>query len=778
MNDMMEDVQGREDIDQDSRLTIALFISRVSETYQGLFWKGCLDASRERDCNLLCFVGGPLQSKSPDTVQEPKNIVYHLANADNVDGLIMLGGSIGNFISLEEIEQFYERYRPLPIVSAALGLDGVPSLLCDNQTGMREAVNHLIKAHGYGHVAFVRGPKGHQEADERYQAYVDVLAQHGIALEPTLVAPGNFEASSGRAAVELLLDERKFRPGVDVEAIVCVDDSTALGVMEALQSRGIQIPGEVAVLGFDDISETEFVTPPLTTVRQPVYEMGQKSVDMLLALLGGEEVPNQVLLPTKLLVRQSCGCADPFVTAAAIDPLPCTLDESLEEGEESDFREIFSAQRDEILDEIVSVVQSYANGDVRPMAEHLTRALTLELDGVFSSAFLPTLREVLRRVVEDGGDAGGWQQAISVLRRRAFPCLHDPVMVSRAENLLHQARIMVGRVAERSQAYQALEAARRAASLNQLTQQMITTFDVEELIRILLEGLSQLAIKRCYLSLYEGEGMPPDRARLLVAYEQGKVCFVDSDGRRFLSRHLLLDDMLSQKEPYHLLVLPLHFADEQLGFLLLEMPPGLEMVYETLRGQISSALKGALLLRERERTEQALEQAYKEVEKRVEERTEELEQEIIERERAEAESRRLQQEIIEAQRQALQELSTPVIPVMEGIIVMPLIGSIDTLRARDITRALLAGIRLHQAQVVIVDITGVPIVDSGVASHLNRTIKAASLKGARTIITGISSAVAETIVDLGIDWLSIETLPDLQTGLLVALHRMGRRIVS
>jgi anti-anti-sigma regulatory factor/HAMP domain-containing protein len=143
-----------------------------------------------------------------------------------------------------------------------------------------------------------------------------------------------------------------------------------------------------------------------------------------------------------------------------------------------------------------------------------------------------------------------------------------------------------------------------------------------------------------------------------------------------------------------------------------------------------------------------------------------------EEERA-AERERLQQEVIEAQKQAIQELSTPIIPVMDRIIVMPLIGSIDTMRARDITRRLLAGIREHRARVVILDITGVPIVDSGVADYLNKTIQAARLKGAQTIVTGISDAVAEAIVDLGIDWSRIETLSDLQMGLIGALNSLG-----
>jgi rsbT co-antagonist protein RsbR len=113
---------------------------------------------------------------------------------------------------------------------------------------------------------------------------------------------------------------------------------------------------------------------------------------------------------------------------------------------------------------------------------------------------------------------------------------------------------------------------------------------------------------------------------------------------------------------------------------------------------------------------------------------------------------------------------------VERIIVMPLVGSIDTLRARDITRSLLAGIREHRAKVVILDITGVPIVDSGVADHLNKTIQSARLKGAQTIVTGISDAVAEAIVDLGIDWSGVETLADLRTGLIVALDKLGVKL--
>jgi len=144
---------------------------------------------------------------------------------------------------------------------------------------------------------------------------------------------------------------------------------------------------------------------------------------------------------------------------------------------------------------------------------------------------------------------------------------------------------------------------------------------------------------------------------------------------------------------------------------------------------------------------------------------------------AEIERVKLQEEIIQVQQQAIQDLSTPVIPILDtprgGIIIMPLVGNIDSTRAREIMRSLLAGISRHNAKIVIVDITGVPLVDTGVAAYLTKAIQAAHLKGAKTIVTGISEAVAETIVDLGIDWSGITTLSDLQTGLMVALEVLG-----
>lgn len=137
-----------------------------------------------------------------------------------------------------------------------------------------------------------------------------------------------------------------------------------------------------------------------------------------------------------------------------------------------------------------------------------------------------------------------------------------------------------------------------------------------------------------------------------------------------------------------------------------------------------------------------------------------------------------QEQLIDGQRKALQEVSTPILPIFDRILVMPLIGTIDSQRASNIMRQLLSSISNHRAKIIILDITGVPLIDTGVADYLHRTIQAARLKGAQTIITGVSDAVAETLVDLGIDWSSVETKRDLQSGLITALEQLDTEFAN
>jgi rsbT co-antagonist protein RsbR len=138
---------------------------------------------------------------------------------------------------------------------------------------------------------------------------------------------------------------------------------------------------------------------------------------------------------------------------------------------------------------------------------------------------------------------------------------------------------------------------------------------------------------------------------------------------------------------------------------------------------------------------------------------------LTERKQVEAERAAAQQQVIDAQREALRELSTPLIPIAEGVVIMPLIGSIDSLRAQMVMEALLEGVARHRAHSVILDITGVQVVDTQVANTFISAAQAVRLLGAQVIMSGIQPAIAQTLVQLGVDLSGIITVSSLQAGI-------------
>jgi DNA-binding LacI/PurR family transcriptional regulator/anti-anti-sigma regulatory factor len=774
-----------------SRPTIGLLTFGLAGTFNRALWSGVAKAALERDANLLCFPGNPLHPHreiegQTNVLHDPAteenvgsqvvsaaalarhitlfdaqaNVLYDLAGKESVDGLVISAAALAHHISLEEIQAFCWRYRPLPITTLGLLIEDIPGVIIDNYQGMYAAVSHLLDVHDYRRIAFVCGPEGHPEAEDRYRAYVDALAAHGLALDPNLVAPGAFNTPAGVAAVDLLFDQRR----ADIDAIVAASDVATLGILEALQARGIRVPEDVAVASFDDMDEARVVTPPLTTVPLLMDLQGYRAAQMLFSLLAGEPVPKKEVLPLGLRVRESCGCAAHSVERAAAGPVVGT-GEGLR-ASPTWWAETLAAM----------MAHDETAGLSREQAEPLLRSLADELQGESPGAFLSTWDRLLRQIVVPGGDPALLQEVLSALRHGTLPYVSSEPGRSRAEDLWQQARVMLGEVAQRAQMFGRIEEEERSWKLRDVSTTLTTASDLADLTDLLVQGLPKLGIPSIYLSLYENPSSPTDWSSLILALDGNQRREVEPDQARFPSVQLVPRSLLPSKRRYSFVVLPLYSREQQFGLALIEASPCDGSTCDALRGQISSALRGILLLQARKAAENALAQALADVEKQVGERTAELKREVAEREQAQEENARLQQQIIETQARAIQELSTPIIPVMHRILVMPLIGAIDTLRARDSMRALLAGIREHRAKVVILDITGVPLVDTSVANHLVKTMQAARLKGTRAIITGISDAVAETLVDLGVDWGDFETQADLQTGLLTALQFMGIRL--
>ena len=134
--------------------------------------------------------------------------------------------------------------------------------------------------------------------------------------------------------------------------------------------------------------------------------------------------------------------------------------------------------------------------------------------------------------------------------------------------------------------------------------------------------------------------------------------------------------------------------------------------------------------------------------------------------------------IIRQQQEAIRELSTPVLQVRERLLILPMIGIVDSQRARQLTEQLLRGIRSNRAKVVVMDITGVPSVDSTVANHLVQTVEASRLLGATVIVTGLSPEIAQTLVTIGVDLAKMNTVGDLQGGIEEAERLLGYRVVT
>jgi PAS domain S-box-containing protein len=577
-----------------TRPTIGLITDWLEGRYQSLVWPGVADVAEERDANLICFLGEALRPQYG--FEARSNVIYDLVSAEAVDALVILTGSIRPYMSREEFRDFCERYRPLPMVSVSLALEGIPSVLVDNDVGLRDEIAHLIEDHGYRRIAFIRGPAGHQEAEQRYRIYTEVLSEHGLPLDPELVAPGDFTIGKGEEAIRLLLDERE----VDLEAVVAANDDMALGVLDALRERGLRVPDDMALVGFDDAEDAKYATPALTTVQQPLYKLGRQAAEMALALLAGDEVPEQVVLPTELVIRQSCGCLNPAVARAAAGPVRATR---------KSLRAVLAAQRKEIVSEIVRAVGTPSLGQelVACWVEELLDGLSADLKNERAQGvFLQALDRILRQVMEEGGDVAAWQGAISTLRRHALACPTSQRVSSRIDDLWQQARVLIGDTSQWAQGRRLVQASRRAEGLRRIGSALTAPLDVKELMKTAARELVQLGIRRVYLSLYEGKETPHEWSRLVLAYDERGDIELGTDGRRFPSRQLTPDGMLPQDERSAILVAPLSFGKDQLGFVLFEIGPRDEVVYETLRAQLSSALKGALILEERRRGEEAL----------------------------------------------------------------------------------------------------------------------------------------------------------------------------
>ena len=527
-------------------------------------------------------------------------MIYDLAGEGCLDGLVTWASSLGGVVGPAEINSFHSRYRSLPMVSLAQFMEGTPTVSVDSYHGMRVLLEHLIKDHDYQRLAFIRGPEEHYYAQERYRAYLDTLQAHNLPLRPELVTrPLRWE--SGAEAVNILLDERGLRPGVDFQAVVAVSDMLALWALKTLQERGFQVPRDVAVTGFNNSIEERLATPPLTTVDLPFYDQGAKAVEILLAQLKGETVPALITLQSRLVVRQSCGCPSAAVAQAAYISRQGRQILSVKKA----WGRMLASKNDCLLEMAAQV--HIGEGKISEWIAPVCNAYLAEVEHASDGIFIHTLEDVLDRAMRENSELFLWHGAISVLRRWAFSGISDKKK-DWLESLFAQAHIVVSEAIQRSHSFWQWRSERQAENLRETARILLTTFDVPQLTDALTECLPRLGIPSAYLALYENPSASLEQARLILAYtEQGRIP-LDPDGRLFPADQLVPPDLLPRRR-YSLVVEPLYFQEKPIGFVVFELGPHEGDVYELLRGNLSSALQGAFLFQEIQQARSTAEKA-------------------------------------------------------------------------------------------------------------------------------------------------------------------------
>lgn len=239
-----------------------------------------------------------------EAVEEPRPGAYlELVRAKQVDGLVVLNPRRGD----AQLSELAREGFPLVI----MGASEIPEVCTvssrDNTLGARRAVTHLI-ALGHTRIAHISyGGLEYRGAEERFEGYRRALEAAGLPFEGALVREGDYSAESGFSAMASLLEA-----GAGFTALFASNDTVALGAMAALRERGLRIPEDVAVVGYDDIPLAAFAAPPLTTVRSPALEHGRLAGEMLVSLIRGERPERtQVDFELELVVRASCGAASP-----------------------------------------------------------------------------------------------------------------------------------------------------------------------------------------------------------------------------------------------------------------------------------------------------------------------------------------------------------------------------------------------------------------------------------------------------------------------------------
>jgi len=554
-----------------SRPRIALLFDSLSSEYAVQLRRAVERSATARNVDLMVVMGQCVGARLAS--QGAQNRIYELISPECVDGVIVVSGTLGHYCGPEGLLALCKSYAPLPVCSLGVALNGIPSFVVDNANGMEMGTAHLIEEHKCSRIVFFAGPHSSEESNQRLAGFRAAHAKSGLAVNDQLIVYGNFTRTAGIDGMRGLLARREA-----FDAVVAANDNTALGCLEALDEAGIHVPRDVMVCGFDDINSAHFARPTLSTLRQPMWWMGERAVDSILKQLAGEKVPLLSAGPVEFVRRESCGCG--YQVALTVHP----------SGEElPSLRDVIRKYKTEIGKAIASSV-SVPNDALGNWPAMLLDALDQELQGV-DGRFTATFEELLHRAQSAGASLDEFQRVVSVLRtefRRVR--VQNQEEAHRIERIWHGARVLVGAASIRLLGRQKLLETQASTSLARVGERLAATLSLTLLKEALVDDLPELDIHRAAVSLYTG---PRSRElKSLVLMANGRE--IEPPEAAFSERQLAPPVAFDTGAPDSTIVLPITFEAEVLGVAVLGSG-ALATSYEAVRQQIGSAVKGAML---------------------------------------------------------------------------------------------------------------------------------------------------------------------------------------
>ncbi|AEV28101.1 transcriptional regulator [Sphaerochaeta pleomorpha str. Grapes] len=534
---------------------IGVFTASLDDAYQSTVWHAIEQSAQEKGFGSISFLGSRLGS--PIASEASSNLAYYLANKRNIDGLIIIASSLETFLTSVDLKAFFASWADLPRVSIGMRIPGMSDVNVNGSKALANAIEHLIDEHGHTHFALIGGPVSHDEAISRMDTCLSTLKKRNISIDKRLIVSGTFTQDSGAEAVDRLC-----KTGLGFDALVCLNDRMAQGALEELTKKGIRVPEDVALIGFDGIESSLYTLPPLTTVVQPMHALGATSVAILDRLMkGGSE--EHITLECTSIIRESCGCKPRFRYTPDLQELP--LYASLTERQE--------------IQKLIELIQ---NSDY---------------DGL-----IYTLNHAMDTTWAEIGSITRWYEYLSFIEHQ---CRLSVVPDKRSlANLMGAAKAFTAEKIGRYQATKRVSAESSFETLRRVSAILAGAFELSDMFSNLKKGLKMFGIDRGYLVVFDKD---KKKAQLLMDIEQeGKS---DSSLPQEFKRTNLLPSSVSHTlHQGQWILMPLVYNMEPLGYLI--VPIGIEIpaLYDILQEQISSNLKGTLLLEQIKSHEKTLAQ--------------------------------------------------------------------------------------------------------------------------------------------------------------------------